>query len=155
VAVNGLIALGLLAAVAWWSRDWFEREPPLVRYAVAAVAALLAGRWAYRVLRATADRLVPVTIEGEVLTKSNPPYLTDVGDMTGPMSGFVKRSMTSKRQPYFVVVDDGRSDETIVWTVYPAWRDSGQCERGDIVRLRGFRWCRFARKVTVVRASAS
>jgi hypothetical protein len=155
VVMNGLVALGFLAALVWFGRAWFEREPPAVRYAVGAVLALLAARWVYRILRAMADRLVPVTIEGEVLTKSNPPYLQDVGEMTGPMSGFVKQRMTSKRQPYFVVVDDGRADETIVWTVYPAWRNAGQCERGDTVRLKGFRWCRYARKITVVREVAA
>jgi hypothetical protein len=155
IVVNGLVTLAFLFFLARFAREWFAREPLVVRAVVGAALVLLAARWVYRILRALVDRLMPVTIEGEVLTKSNPPYLQDVGDMTGPMSGYVKRRMTSKRQPYFVVVDDGRADETIVWTVYPAWRNAGQCERGDVVRLKGFRWCRYARKVTVMRNAAA
>jgi hypothetical protein len=155
IVVNGLVTLAFLFFLARFAREWFAREPLVVRAVVGAALVLLAARWVYRILRALVDRLMPVTIEGEVLTKSNPPYLQDVGDMTGPMSGYVKRRMTSKRQPYFVVVDDGRADETIVWTVYPAWRNAGQCERGDIVRLKGFRWCRYARGVTVTQNAAA
>ena len=54
-----------------------------------------------------------------------------------------------------VVVDDGHSTVTPVWTVYPAWRGGGQCERGDVVRLKGYRWCRYARKVTVLRPATA
>ena len=155
IVVNGLVSLAFLYVLARFAREWFANEPLVVRYAVGAALVVLAARWVYRVLRAMADRLAPTVIEGEVLTKSNPPYLLDVGQLTGPMSGFVRKRMTTARQPYFAVVDDGRSDETIVWTVYPAWRNAGQCEKGDIVRLKGYRWCRYARKVTVVREAAA
>lgn len=102
-----------------------------------------------------ADRLMPVDITGEVLTRSTMPMMAGVGEQAGLMSGYARRRMTPERQPYFAVVDNGRADETVVRTVYPAWRRAGQCERGDIVRLRGYRWCRYARRVVVVRATAA
>jgi hypothetical protein len=153
IVVSGLFGLGLLALLAWGVRPWFAREPVPVRYVLAGVWALLAVRWLYRIVRAAMDRLAPVTVTGEVLTKSNPPYLLDVGQ-AGFMSGYVRKQMTAQRQPYYLVVDDGQADNTIVWTVYPAWRKSGQCERGDLVRLQGYRWCRYARRITVERVAA-
>jgi len=152
MALTGLAGLALLG---WLLRPWLVWEPPAVRYVLGAAAAFLVLRWLYRIGRAMLDRVTSIEIIGEVLTRSNPPYLSDVGQMSGPMKGYVNKRMTPERQPYFVVVDDGRVDETVVWTVYPAWRRSGQCERGDVVRLVGYRWCRYARKVTVVRPSAT
>jgi|RhiMetdeSRZDD1v2_1073273.scaffolds.fasta_scaffold1306205_1 hypothetical protein len=60
------------------------------------------------------------------------------------------RSDGPERQPYFVVIDDGRADVTNVWTVYPGYRRAGQCQRGDLVRLKGYRWCRYARRITLL-----
>jgi hypothetical protein len=39
---------------------------------------------------------------------------------------------------------------TIVWTVYPSYRRSGQCQPGDLVRLKAYRCCRFAHRIQVL-----
>jgi hypothetical protein len=150
IVLNNLAALGLLALLAWFAREWYAAEPPPVRYVVASLLGLVALRSLYRTARAMLDRLRPVDITGEVIARSTVPMMIGIDDMSGPMSGWARRRIRPERTQYFVVVDDGRAATTVVWTVYPGWRRAGQCARGDVVRLRGYRWCRFARNVTVL-----
>ncbi len=148
VIVNALVMLGIIAALFWYGRT-LPPTPALL--AAATVGAALALRSLYRLVRATVDWLAPVDITGLVLTRSTLPYLTGMADLEGaPGWRLAKAAMRPERQPYFVVVDDGRADVTIVWTVYPSYLRSGQCQPGDLVHLKGYRWCRFARKITVL-----
>ena len=148
IIMNSLVLLALLAGLAWLVQSRWHLTGT---YALAAalIVSPLVIRSVYRILRAVADRVRPVEYTGRVLTRSTVPYLVGLSDLdTTPR--FVTRQMTRARQPYFVVVDDGRSPVTPVWTVYPGWRGGGQCEVGDVVRLRGYRWCRYARWVRVI-----
>jgi hypothetical protein len=71
--------------------------------------------------------------------------LDDAEPVPGP--DWAARRLTPEHLPYFAVVDDGRSPTAPLWTVTPA-SGAGQCQRGDVVRLVGYRWCRYARSVT-------
>jgi hypothetical protein len=156
VSVYAVLTLGAVAGAAWWSRDWFDRQPATTRYLLLVGLALVAGRAMYRLIRAGLDRIRPVEFTGIVLTRSGLPNLIGMDELVkDPRLQFLAGRMQPARQPYFVVVDDGHSDVTPVWTVYPAWRGGGQCQPGDVVRLRGYRWCRYARKISVIRPAAA
>jgi hypothetical protein len=131
IAGANLVALGLLAGLVVYGRAWYEREPPLVRYVVLIGLGAFAARRVYRLARALADRLRTVEVTGEVLTRT-PSYGGN-----------------------FVAIDEGRADTTTVWTMWSAWRNTGSCDRGDLVRLRGFPWSRWVRKVIVLEKAAT
>ena len=119
VIVNALVVLGIIAAL--FSYGW-TLPPTPVLLAAAGVGAVLALRSLYRIVRATLDWLAPVDITGLVLTRSTLPYLTGMADLEGaPGWRLGRATMRPERQPYFVVVDDGRAEVTTVWTVYPSY----------------------------------
>jgi hypothetical protein len=150
ITVSSLLVLGLLAGLVALLRERWHLSPAGVA-AVALVVSPLVGRAVYRIGRAAVDRLRPVEFTGRVLARMALPSLAGLSDLNRPPHAYGSNWLTPARQPYFVVVDDGRSAHTPVWTIYPAWRRSEQCAVGDIVRLRGYRWCRYARWLRVLK----
>lgn len=122
--VRLVFSLGVLAA---WAAFWVYGAPRLggwpdaLRWLAYAAGVAFPGRALYKVVRASADKLAPRTVTGQVLGIH--PYQ-------------VGRDGTAMFTQ--LVVDDGRSDALRPWLVR-ADRTT-QVRAGDVVRLRAQPW---------------
>ena len=116
--------------LAAWAVFWVAAAPrighwpPFLRWHLYALGVLAPARAAYKVIRASVDKLAPVTVTGTVLAVH--PYRTGSG------------AMVTFHQ---VVLDDGRADRTRPWLVRGD-RLAGTAE-GEVVRVRAQRWTRY------------
>src|SRR4051794_12100076 len=118
-----------LLVLAAWAALWVVAAPrtgnwpPFLRWPLYAVGVLAPARAVYKVVRASVDKLAPVTVTGTVLAVH--PYRPGSDGMVAF---------------HQLVLDDGR-DRTRPWLVRGD-RLAGTAE-GEVVRVRAQRWTRY------------
>ncbi|MEV4628216.1 hypothetical protein AB0J90_18255 [Micromonospora sp. NPDC049523] len=124
--------------------QWFEpwrnlAELDLITLGILLVGLALLGYATYTMIRVFADVASTVTVSGEVIWYQ--------------MWQYHSSDESTDRTPinYYLVIDDGRSDQTRAW-ILPK-EISGQCELGDVVTAQVRRWTRRVKQVTVLRAA--
>jgi hypothetical protein len=159
---TGIVTYGLLALVVgagtWFAlARWSSDLPQLAVAGIGLLGAAITGWALYLTTRCVMDLFQPVEVTGLVLSRSPLPqfiYLDEMQEIypSGGTPPFTPHFPSYAERVYYVVVDDGTTDHLPLWTVEPPII-AGDCDEGDVVRLTGHRWCRYALKVTVLRAA--
>ena len=158
---NGIVMFGfltlLVGAGTWYPlARWSGDLPNVAVAAIVLLAAAVTGWGLYLIARCVVDLFQPVQVTGLVLSRSSLPQFIYVDELQE-----LYRSGTPPFGPhlpgpaervYFVVVDDGTTDQLPLWTVGPPM-GAGDCHEGDLVRLNGYRRCRYVRMVTVLQSA--
>jgi hypothetical protein len=156
IVVHGLWTLVVGVGTWYGLTRWSDDLMPLALAAIALVGAALTGWGLYLVARCVVDLFRPVEVTGLVLRRSPLPvsiYVDELRELYRPGGAppLTPHLPGASERVYYLVVDDGTTDHLPLWTVAPPLL-AGDCQEGDVVRLTGYLWCRYAPTVAVVRA---